>query len=240
MHRLVLACCWVFATAVHAQSTVQPFLFELTRDLQGDNRSAVASRVRYPVVVSIGGLRVPFQDPGALLERYDEIFTRELRDLLARAPDVVETPDGFAVATNLLTIVRVGAELRIGGIVVPPAETGAGTVSPREPRRIGLRAGPNPTRFAGLLPSGAADAYVVFVPKGQLLDVRLERVRGEALVRVARADTGAPLNPRVARGALVVAGRAAADGDYRIDVERVERTSVGDADLPYTLAVSMR
>lgn len=227
----------ILATAVRAQSPVQPFLVELNRELQSGDRTAVASRMRYPVIVSIGGIRMPFQSSGSLVERYDDIFTRELRDLLSRTPAIVETPEGFSVATNLLSIVRVGAELKIAGIVVPPSEARAVPAVPREPRRIGLRAGPNPTRFAGLLPTGVVDTYIVFVPKGQLLDVRLERVRGEALVRVASAETGAPLNQRGAQGALVVSGRAAAGGDYRIEVER---TSAGDADLPYTLAVTMR
>ncbi len=233
-----LAVAWVlFATLAHAQPALQLFLVELDRALHRGDRAAVAASIRYPVIVSIGGIRVPFQDAQALLDRYEEIFTPELRDLISR---------GAEATNNTLAVARVGSELKIAAIVVPPVDPNLGSsslpptdrvVSPGEPRRIGLRAGPRPTRFAGSLPPGAADAYIVFVPKGQLLDVRLERVRGEAIVRVADAATGAPLNPRTAQGALVVTGRAPASADYRIEVQR---TSAGESALPYMLAVSMR
>ena len=228
-----LAVVWVlFVTVAHAQAALQPFLIEIDRALQRGDRAAVAASIRYPVIVSIGGIRVPFQDAETLLDRYEEIFTPELRDLIARGSEVVtETREGFTFGNNALAIARVGSELKISAIVVPPADPALGAsslsptdraASPREPRRIGLRAGPRPTRFAGSLPAGAADSYIVFVPKGQLLDVRLERVRTEAVVQVADAATGAPLNPRTAQGALVVSGRAPASADYRIAVQRTE------------------
>ncbi|RPI54984.1 MAG: hypothetical protein EHM55_09255 [Acidobacteria bacterium] len=246
MSRLVVACL-LWASAAHAQSAIQPFLTELDRALQSADRAAVAASVRYPIVVSIGGIRVPFRDAKTLLDRYDEIFTPELREVVARGPAAaVETPDGFLLGNNVLAIAQVGGQLKITAVVVPPAEpvpesssspSSLRTGGSREPRRISLRAGPRPTRFAGLLPPGAADSYVFFVSKGQLLEVRVERVRGEAVVRVVNAATGAPLNPRVAQGALLVSGRAQASADYRIEVQR---TSPGDSDLPYMLAVSMR
>jgi len=232
----------LFATVVLAQSPIQPFLAELNRALQNDERAVVAATVQYPVIVMIGGIRVPFQDARALLERFDEIFTPELRDVVARGAAITETPDGFTIGTNALAIARLSGQLKITAIVVPSVDgdlrsSGQSPARAGEPRRIGLRTGPAPTRFAGSIHSGATDSYLLFVPKGQLLDVRLERVRGEAVVRVANAATGAPLNPRVAQGALVVSGRAQAGADYRIDVQR---TSVGDSALPYMLAVSIR
>ena len=243
--RLVVACS-VFVAAVQAQSAVETFLAELNRGLASGERAAVAAAIRYPVIVRIGGLRVPFESASALLDRYDEIFTPELRDAVRPGADATQTPDGFLIGNNVLALARVGGTLKIAGIVVPPPEPRPDTpsspasgrrVGQPEPRRIAVRAGPGPTRFAGSLPAGAADAYVVFVPKGQLLDVRVERVRGEAMVRVSDAATGAPLNPRVARGALVVSGRAQTSSDYRIVVQR---TSTDEAPLPYMLVVRMR
>ena len=223
---ILAAACLAIAHAVQAQSEVDAFLGELVRAMDRGERAAVAAIVRFPMVVSIGGLRVPFQDAATLLGRYDDVFTPELRDAIARRETVRETPGGFTVGNNTLAIARTGGGLRITAIVVPPADPGlapgdpARGAGPREPRRIGVRAGPAATRFAGSLASGAADSYVLFVPKGMLLDVRLERVSGEAIVRVSNAATGAPLNPRVAQGALVVSGRAQTSADYRIDVRR--------------------
>ena len=68
------------------------------------------------------------------------------------------------------------------------------------------------------------------------VDVRLQRGRGEAVVHVVNAATDAPLASR-AKATFVVTGRAPVTGDYRIEVQR---TSQGDAPLPYMLSVSVR
>jgi hypothetical protein len=242
MYRLITA--WVvLALTAHAQSPIQPFMTELNRVLESGDRAAVAALVEYPATVSIGGIRVPFQSPAALVERFDDIFTPELRAAVAPGASITETRDGFLVATNVVAITRRGAQLRITSIVVPPPDPQTRTASstpaeaaPRAPRRIGLRAGPGPTRLAGLLAAGATDAYLVYVPKGQLLDARLQRGRSEAALRVFNAATGAPLGAHL-NGAPVVTGRVEASAEYRIDVQR---TSTGDAPLPYILAVSIR
>jgi hypothetical protein len=159
------------------------------------------------------------------------------------AAAIVETPEGFTLPNQTLTITRVGGQLRISRIVVPPATADVGAAkpatsagAPREPRRIGVRAGPKPSQFAGSLASSGSDAYLVFVQKGQLLDVRLQRGRSEAVVHVVNAATEEPLAPR-AKATFVVTGRAPVTGDYRIDVQR---TSQGDAPLPYMLSVRVR
>ena len=65
--RLVVACS-VFVAAVQAQSAVETFLAELNRGLASGERAAVAAAIRYPVIVRIGGLRVPFESASALLD----------------------------------------------------------------------------------------------------------------------------------------------------------------------------
>jgi hypothetical protein len=133
----------------------------------------------------------------------------------------------------------VGGQIRITGIVVPArtiADAPPTPATPREPRRIGVRAGPKPSQFAGSLAAGTSDAFLVFVQKGQLLDVRLQRGRGEAVVRVVNAATGAPLASG-AKATFVVSGRVPDSVDYRIDIQR---TSSGEAPLPYLLSVSVR
>ena len=80
--------------------------------------------------------------------------------------------------------------------------------------------------------------YLLFVPKGQRLEVRLERVGRVAIVRVHQTRTHAPLNPRRPNGALVVSGRSPADGDYRIEVAHA--TAADSEYLPYFLSVDVR
>ena len=59
--------------------------------------------IRYPIIVGIGGLRVPFTDAAGLLARYDDIFTPALRDAIARGSSgvVVEIVDGQARITSI-------------------------------------------------------------------------------------------------------------------------------------------
>lgn len=238
----VFGVCLLLVTTTYAQSQLQPFLEELNRALRAGDRTAVAASVRYPVTVSIGGVRVPFSTPAALLERYEDIFTPEVHAAVGRGMlAAVETHPGFMIGNSVLTIQAVEGQLKIVAIVVPPAEAVAASpeaaaTNPRAPRRIGLRAGPKPTQFAGWLAAGTRDAYVLFVPKGHLLDVRLERGRGEATVRVVNAATGALL-PSTATGAFISTGRAPVDGDYRIEVER---TTADELALPYMLSVTIR
>ena len=59
-----------------------------------------------------------------------------------------------------------------------------------------------------------------------------------ALLRVVHAATGAPLNPRVAGEARVVAGVALDSGDYRIEVRRGDGSD--PAPLPYMMALTLR
>jgi hypothetical protein len=244
MHR-TLAASILAAVALHAQSAAQPFLTELNRALQAGDRAAVAAAVQYPLVVSIAeGIRVPFSNSDELLDRFDEVFTAEVRAAVAAgAGEVVETTEGFILPNQVLTFRSVGGQLRIVRVVVPkamvademPKPATAGAVT-HELRRIGVRAGPRPSQFAGSLAAGSTDTFLVFVQQGQLLDVRLQRGRNEAVVRVVNAATGAPLVSG-AKATFVVTGRVAASVDYRIEVER---TSPGDAPLPYMLSVSVR
>jgi len=239
-----LAASTFLVVAVHAQSPVQTFLADLNRALQAGDHSAVAAAVHYPLVVSIAvGVRVPFANADTLLGRFDEVFTPEVRAAVAAGVGTaVETPEGFILPNQVLTMRAVGGQMRITGIVVPAATIADAPVRattpgiPREPRRIGVRAGTKPSQFAGSLAAGSNDSFLVFVQKGQLLDVRLQRGRGEAVIRVVNATTGAPLASG-ARATFVVSGRVPASVDYRIDVER---TTPGDAPLPYMLSVTVR
>jgi len=231
---------------------VETFLGDLQRALRNGDRQAIASMIRYPVTVLIEGLRVPFSDSSALLERYDAIFTSTLREAIAGAvvshhpqpgrEPITVNQNGVVIGNNAVFIQQVGGLLRITGITVPRPDgevAAAPLASRQEPRRVGIRVGPRPTQLSGALAGGASDAFMVWIPKGKVLEVRLERIQNRvAVVRVRHSATGAPLNPKTADGARVITGHALESADYRIDVER---TDSGDsAPLPYVLSLRLR
>lgn len=239
----------VLAVTLRAQTQVPAadadaiptFFTQLQRASQANDRNAIARMIQYPITVAIGsGLRVPFADAAAFLERYDDIFTPSLRDAIARAN-----------ATDLIVIASVDGQLRITSITVPhdtagvaaPGTTAGETVrgAGRRPeaRRVAIRVGPRPTQIAGVLARDANDSVILFLPKGRLASVRLERVpAGAAVIRVVHARTGTPLSARTSADGRFVSGRPPEDGDYRVEVQRIGNTD--DGDLPYVLSVTLR
>ena len=221
---MLLAALFVTMT-VAAQSPTDSVIEEVRQALQADDRDRVASMMGYPLLVMFGPVRVPFAGPPALLERFDDIFTPEVRNTLATA----------------LTVGLVDGQLQVTAITVPRAGTSAGGATDATParaaRRISVRGGPRPTRVAGWLSNGGVDTYLVFVQKGHLLQVRLDRGRTEAAVEVVNARTGVRFGPEARTGALV-SDRVPESADYRISVRYA-----GPADapaLPYVLAVAIR
>jgi hypothetical protein len=211
------------------------FLSQLQRATQAGDRNAVAAMIRYPIIIGIGGLRVPFTDAAGLLARYDDIFTPALGDAIARrSSDVsVEIVNGQARVTSIT--------------VPPPADESSVAVAPPDPstalragpRRIAIRVGPRPTQIPGVLARDGADTLILYLPKGRLASVRLERVPvGAAVIRVVHATTGAPLAGRPSADGRFVSGRPAENGEYRIEVRRTDKTD--EAHLPYMLSLSLK
>lgn len=220
-----------------AQAQGDTFVAQLQRASQGNDRTAIAAMIAYPLTISIGGLRIPIADAETFLARYDDIFTSELRDAIVRGTDAV-------------VIRQVNGELRITSIVVPAPAGSTGTPAlPADakigdalrnpaPRRIAIRIGPRPTLVPGTLSRDTFDTFIVFLPKGRLASVRLERVpAGTAAIRVVHARTGAPLAARNSADARFVSGRPTEDGDYRIEVRRIGNE---DGHLPYMLSLNLR
>lgn len=231
----------------HAQTpAIEVFLGQLQRASQAGDRAAIAAMVRYPITISIGGLRIPFADAAAFLARYDDIFNPALRDAIARA----SVSAGSVIGANEVVVSEVNGALRITAIVVPPdagggstpavtpAERSTGAARKTEPRRVAIRVGPRPTQIPGLLARDATDVFILFLPKGKLAGIRLERAPvGSAAIRVVHARTGAPLGTRTSADGRFVSGRPPEDGDYRIEV----RATGGDnGHLPYMLSLSLR
>ena len=205
---------------------IAAFMTALERATARGDRGAVAAMVRYPLTVSAAGLNIPVNDRAAFLRYYDVIFTDDVRRAVA---------SGEAVRRGILRISRDGSAPKIFAINVP---AGARHGARHDTARVIFRAGSDSRQLAGALTMGQRASYVVFAKQGQLLEVRIDGVRGRDVVaRVVDASTDAPVDTRAREGARAWAGRVTATGDYRIDVERV---AGGAAALPYTLVVSVR
>ena len=238
---------------------LEPFLAQLQLAVQSGDRNTVAGMIRYPITISIGGLRVPFADASSVLSRYDDLFNPPLRESIARATvrpqpgrtPVTVAPDRFLIGNNDVVIAPVEGVLRITGIVVPEfVDTGVAPnplatdgirriPRPPEPRRIAIRVGSRPTQIPGLLARDATDVFILYLPKGKLAGVRLERVPpGTAAIRVVHARTGALLGARTSADGRFVSGRPQENADYRIEVRR--GVTGDDAPLPYMLSLTLR
>jgi hypothetical protein len=247
---------WIGAASHSAQSVppvdstqLEAFLTELQRASRVDDRAAIAALIRYPITVSISGLRVPFADAASLLSRYDDIFTPALRDTIARR-EMTTTPQTFVIGTGELVIAPVNGKFQILSITVPnrAAESAAvmpsdnvspGAAGKQEPRRVAIRVGPRATQIPGLLARDAIDAFILYLPKGRLAGVRLERApAGTAVIRVVHTRTGAPLGARTSADGRFVSGRPAEGADYRIEVRRTANED--DVPLPYMLSLTLR
>ena len=223
------------------------FLNTLRQAVSRGDRDGVARVIEFPLTVFVGSLRVPIENRAALVERFDLVFTPELQAALAREQPTV-TDDGFVV-DSVLTVKSIGGAMKIVKLVVPPAAAApvppARTAPPRSQsprtsraRRIIVRGGAPPTEVAGIASRGDVQSYVVWAAANQLLQIRIDGVRGRDVVaRVLDAKSGAPLDARARDGVRAWAGRVPATGDYRIDIAG----SPGAAgSVGYRLSVSVR
>ena len=243
MLRAALAAILLLAPAADSRAqSLDAFLVQLRRAVQADDRVAIAGMIRFPITVGMVGLRVPFKDAPAFLERYDDIFTPALRESIARgSKDVtVETVDVSCASHR--SPCRVPGEASAPSPSPDEASPTAKPVpstGPGQPRRVAIRVGPRPTQIPGVLARGATDVLLLYLPKGRLASVRLERVPvGAAVIRVVHAGTGAPLGARGGADGRFVSGRPAENGEYKIEVRRTDNTDEGH--LPYMLSLSLR
>lgn len=233
------------AAGVSDEATVVAFLTKLQQATASGDRRALAGLVHFPIVATINELRIPIPDATAFVERFDLIFTPELKDAVARASTgpgapspLLATPEGLSIGRNVVLIKPIGGSLKITALTVPPPRAGATRGDVGAPQRVSIRAGPHPTQMSGSLASGSTDSYVVRASRGQLIEIRIEGVPGkEIVVRLFDTAAGDALDARAKEGVRAWSGRAPKDGDYRIDVVRV---SSGPASMPYTLSVRVR
>jgi hypothetical protein len=246
--------------------TARAFLAELKNAVGQDDHKAVAAMIQYPILINTGTLRIPFADPAALAERYDLIFSSALKATIAAsafaAPGQQRSPTTAVTSGTAMTIAGgyIGAEkidgvFRITWISLPPRDGAAappgpaGSLSPMSParraaprrgaERLTVRGRLRTAQATGTLAAGETRSYVVWGGQGQLLDVRVDGVRGrEILLRVVHARTGAPVDARAGEGVRRWSGRLSAGADYRIELKRGEP---GPASAPqYVLVVTVK
>ena len=222
-------------------SAADRFLADLQAAAERNDRAAIAGMVQYPIKTFISGWIIPIADRQTFITSFDAFFTEEIKDLIAEAaarPHVLKPNDVIVLGNGALRAMRVNGRFRIIGLVPPPpsrkvrgARRGVTTVS--------FRTGESSAGYTGTLASGEHESYLVKVSRNELLDVRVDRVHGRAVVaRVLDAATRAPIDARARDGARVWTARVPATGDYLIDVFAIRPR--GEAVLTYQLTVSIR
>jgi len=245
--RCVLAIVLTTSAATHATQTAsldQRAVVQFVRDLHDtisrDDRQAVAARVRYPLTVYAGGVRIPIVDAAAFVASYDIVVTPALKALVASAATAASgSPRGtlavsaeFATigadavrierVNDVLTITRITVPLNAADAPGPPVGAGRGSrPQARTPQRLYLGVGQ--LRRSGALAAGQRDTYVITAAKNQFLDLRITGVAGQAIVaRLTNARTGKAIDERAQAGVRTWAGRMPEEGDYRIEVVRLD------------------
>jgi hypothetical protein len=251
------------AAGIADDRLVESFIAGLQKALARDDRDAVAGMVQYPLSVMAGGLRLPVRQPSDLLEYYDTIFTADLKAIVARAdsraskPDgtIAVSPGGLVLGDGAIVVQLVGDTLKLTAIRVPlapgpeaaspeagepsHARHGARAAPARKPTHIRAGTKEAPARLSGTLRQGQTDVYVVWARQHQLLDVRIEGVRGRAIVvRVLDPTSGAPVDARGGEGVRVWTGRVPETGNYRVEVVRLSPEGAGV--LTYTMSVALQ
>ena len=99
--RCILAIVLAASAATHASQTasldrqaVVQFVRDLHDKISRDDRQAVAARVRYPLTVFAGGVRIPIADAAAFVTSYDIVLTPALKALVASTAASAGSPGG--------------------------------------------------------------------------------------------------------------------------------------------------
>ena len=259
MSRSVLAVALATSVATHASQpgsldrrAVVEFVRALHDRISRDDRQAVAARVRYPLTVFAGGVRISIADAAAFVNSYDIVVTPALKALVASAASGAESRGGALTTTGeyatigadavriervngALTITRISVPLGAVAASAPDARAGrGGRAHAQTPQRLYLGVGQ--VRRSGALAAGARDTYVISAAKNQFLDLRITGVAGRAVVaRLTNVRTGRAVDDRAQEGVRTWAGRVPDEGDYRIDVVRLDTGR--DPRLSYVLTV---
>ena len=236
-----LALGWILAGGAAGERPIDRFLADLQAAAARNDRAAVAGMVHYPLKVLASGWIIPVDDRATFVRSFDAFFTIEIRDLIAdaaEAPQPAKLPDVVSLGNGNIRLMRFDGRFKIIGITVPPP-SGKIRGARRGTTVVGFAGGQGTASFSGTLASGEHERYVVRLSRNDLLEVRVDRVRGRDVVaRVFDAATKTPVDARGKDGARVWTGRVPAAGDYLIDI--VRGAPAGDPVLTYMLTVSVR
>jgi len=180
------------------------------RGCERNDRAAIAGMVQYPIKTFISGWVIPIVDRKTFITSFDAFFTEEIKDLVAEAAAkrrADKANDVIVLGNGALRAMRIDGRFRIIGLVPPPpsrkvrgARHGTTVVS--------FRTGESSAAFTGTLAAGEHERYVVRASRNELLDVRVDRVRGRDIVaRVFDAATKAAIDARAQEGTRVWTGR---------------------------------
>jgi hypothetical protein len=237
------------------------FVAALKRNVAKDDRKAVAAMIRYPILINTGAVRIPFADAGALVEGYQLVFSPELKSAIAQSgfvpPGQPSSKYQVLVSDRLMTLAGgyIGAEkfdgvFRITRMSLPDSGTGSGAPlapptggasrggSARSPQRLTLQGRQRIAQERGTVSAGETQSYVVWAGQGQMLEARIDGVRGrEVLLKIVNAKTGTPIDARASEGLRRWSGRIATGADYRIDVVRGDSSAAAP---DYLLVVTVK
>jgi len=215
------------------------FFSALQRAIEHHDRRAVAAMVHYPIKVLASGWIIPLSGPDAFVKYYDAIVTEEIKDLVADAKTgAARNGPLVTLGHDSVRIMRIGAAYKIIGITIPPP-SGKVRAARRATTTVQFDNGLGTAKYSGSLAVGEHESYVLHAGRNELLDVRIEQVRGRDIVaHVVDAETGKALDDRARDGVRVWTGRVPAAGAFRIDIVREARG--GDVVLTYALIITLR
>jgi len=196
----------------------------LAQALSRSDRAAVADMVRYPPVVTVGGIGISIRSRADLLKLYDGVFTTELRclvdDSAAKGTGAIRVDGGgVSFGDGRIRARDVGGTFKITTINVPPV-TGVAVPPPAPPRRVSFQRGK--AQYSGRLYGDGADSYILSARRGDVVQARIEQFPGRsAAIRVVEKKTGKALGPPGASAPRLWNGTIQEPGEYHIDVVRL-------------------
>jgi hypothetical protein len=219
------------AATAATHSRAADFLDRLKQAVDSADRRAVSTMGAYPLTVLASGFNIPVKDAATFIRMYGSLMTPELRcavmaseistgNTSASRRTAVITPDGLSLVDGAVWAPFKEGRYRIARIrVLPPVPSVEGRnvierVTFAEPK------GERSASFTGWLVRHNVDVFVVGVRKGETVQARIDGFRGhDATLRLS------PQSPATAGPATTLpdigrttSARAAADGEYRIEV----------------------
>ena len=212
------------------------FLERLKQAVDSADRRAVSAMVAYPLTVLASGFNIPVKDAATFIRIYDSVLTPELRcavvsseispgHVSASRRTAVLTPDGLSLVDGAMWAPFKEGRYRIARMRVPPAAPSVEGRKTIERVTFAEPKGERSASFTGWLVRHNVDVFVVGVRKGETVQARIDGFRGhDATLRLSpqSPSNAGPTTPPPDIGRTTSA-RAAADGEYRIEVAHLAR-----------------